>query len=239
MAFRFRRTVKIFPGVRLNLGKRGVSVSAGMRGANVTLGRSGLYGNVGVPGSGLSYREKLLKKGQTGQQSARAHSDHPQSSPLPPIAGQIAQVQLNTTTGEIFILDADGQDLGSKAMAAVKAYALGALKDSLNEQVDTHNRMIARIGAIHLGTPAPGQFPQFVPEPFDPPEPVRPEPRKPDWKAWFCPGRRRAIMESNQRKLSEYQRQRIQWQSAQRNAAGCPVPTGGTRQFVCDGIGVG
>ncbi|PSF09025.1 DUF4236 domain-containing protein [Marinobacter halophilus] len=29
MAFRFRRTVKIFPGVRLNLGKRGVSVPQG------------------------------------------------------------------------------------------------------------------------------------------------------------------------------------------------------------------
>ena len=61
MAFRFRRTLKIFPGVRLNLGKLGVSVSAGMRGANVTLGRNGLYGNVGAPGTGLSYREKLLK----------------------------------------------------------------------------------------------------------------------------------------------------------------------------------
>src|SRR5690554_1647049 len=213
MAFRFRRTVKIFPGVRLNLGKRGVSVSAGMRGANVTLGRNGLYGNMGVPGTGLSYREKLLKNGQPGQRSARAYGEQLTSSPLPPIAEQIAQVQLNTATGEISILDADGQDLGSEAMAAAKAYALDALKDNLNEQVDTHNRMMERIGAIHLGTPAPDQFPKFLPEPFDLPEPVRPVPRKPDWKAWFCPARRRAIMESNQRKLSEYQRQRVQWQS--------------------------
>ncbi|WP_303287784.1 DUF4236 domain-containing protein [Marinobacter sp. SS8-8] len=213
MAFRFRRTVKIFPGVRLNLGKRGVSVSAGMRGANVTLGRNGLYGNVGVPGTGLSYREKLLKNRQPGRPSASANGEHPQSSPLPPIAEQIAQVQLNTATGEISILDADGQDLGSEAMAAAKAYALDALKDTLNEQVDTHNRMMERIGAIHLGTPAPDQFPQFLPEPFDLPEPVQPVPRKPDWKAWFCPARRRAIMERNQLKLSEYQRQRVQWQS--------------------------
>lgn len=215
MAFRFRRTVKIFPGVRLNLGKRGVSVSAGMRGANVTLGRNGLYGNMGVPGTGLSYREKLLKNRQPGRPSASANGDHPQSSPLPPIAEQIAQVQLNTATGEISILDTDGQDLGSEAMAAAKAYALDALKDTLNEQVDTHNQVMERIGAIHLGTPAPNQFPKFLPEPFDLPEPVRPVPRKPDWKAWFCPARRRAIMESNQRKLSEYHRQRVQWQSEQ------------------------
>ena len=217
MAFRFRRTVKIFPGVRLNLGKRGVSVSAGMRGANVTLGRNGLYGNMGVPGTGLSYREKLLKNRQPGRPSASANGDHPQSSPLPPIAEQIAQVQLNTATGEISILDTDGQDLGSEAMAAAKAYANEALKENLAEQVDAHNRMMVQIGSIHLGTPAPDQFPQLVPEPFDQPEPVRPEARKLDWKAWLCPARRNAILNSNERRVSEYQRQHLQWQSERKN----------------------
>lgn len=136
-----------------------------------------------------------------------------QDAALPPVAERIARVQLNTVSGEITILDANGAGLGNEAMAVAKAYANEALKENLAEQVDAHNRMMEQIGTIHLGTPAPDQFPQLVPEPFDQPAPVRPEPRKPDWKAWFCPARRRAFMESNQRKLSEYHRQRVQWQS--------------------------
>lgn len=59
MSFRFRRTVRILPGIRLNFGKRGVSTSIGRRGASVTVGERGVYGNVGLPGSGISYRERL------------------------------------------------------------------------------------------------------------------------------------------------------------------------------------
>ena len=37
MPFRFRRTLKIAPGVRLNLSKSGVSTSLGARGFNLNL----------------------------------------------------------------------------------------------------------------------------------------------------------------------------------------------------------
>lgn len=59
MALRFRRSVKIAPGLRINVGKRGMSLSAGGRGATVTMGKNGLYGNVGIPGTGISARRKL------------------------------------------------------------------------------------------------------------------------------------------------------------------------------------
>jgi uncharacterized protein DUF4236 len=55
MGFRFRRSVKILPGIRLNFGKRGVSTSIGVRGAHVTFGATGTRTTVGLPGSGLSY----------------------------------------------------------------------------------------------------------------------------------------------------------------------------------------
>lgn len=59
MGFRFRRSVKILPGVRLNFGKKGTSVSVGPRGAKVTVGPSGTRATVGIPGTGISYTEKL------------------------------------------------------------------------------------------------------------------------------------------------------------------------------------
>lgn len=55
MGFRFRRSVKIMPGVRVNLGKKGASVSVGRRGANMTVGKTGVRTTVGLPGTGLSH----------------------------------------------------------------------------------------------------------------------------------------------------------------------------------------
>jgi hypothetical protein len=55
MGFRFRRSIKILPGVRLNFGKRGISTSIGIRGAHITVGKTGTRTTVGLPGSGLSY----------------------------------------------------------------------------------------------------------------------------------------------------------------------------------------
>lgn len=63
MAWNFRRSKKIFPGVRINLSKTGIGFSAGARGARVSRSAKGrITGSVGIPGTGLSYRETLNSK---------------------------------------------------------------------------------------------------------------------------------------------------------------------------------
>lgn len=57
MGLRFRRSVKIFPCVRLNFSRSGISTSVGVRGAHVTYGRNGTRTTVGIPGTGVSYTE--------------------------------------------------------------------------------------------------------------------------------------------------------------------------------------
>lgn len=54
MPIRFRRRIRILPGLHLNLSKRGLSLSAGARGAHVTVGRQDERTTVGLPGTGLS-----------------------------------------------------------------------------------------------------------------------------------------------------------------------------------------
>ncbi|HGU0999449.1 TPA: DUF4236 domain-containing protein [Escherichia coli] len=39
MSLRFRQTFTLFPGVRLNIGKRGISASIGVPGATVNVGK--------------------------------------------------------------------------------------------------------------------------------------------------------------------------------------------------------
>ena len=59
MAFRFRRSLRLLPGLRLNIGRRSASISVGRPGATVNLSNRGVYGTVGIPGTGLSVRERL------------------------------------------------------------------------------------------------------------------------------------------------------------------------------------
>ncbi len=60
MGFRFRKSIKLFPGVKVNLSNRGVSTSIGGPGATVNLkpGRKAKV-TVGIPGSGLSYSSDI------------------------------------------------------------------------------------------------------------------------------------------------------------------------------------
>ncbi len=58
MGFRFRKSLSILPGVKINLSKTGGSLSLGGRGASVNLGRKGVKTTVGLPGSGMSYSEQ-------------------------------------------------------------------------------------------------------------------------------------------------------------------------------------
>lgn len=59
MAFRFRRRIKVAPGVHLNIGKNGVSTSIGTRGASITMGSKGTYINTSIPGTGMYNRQKI------------------------------------------------------------------------------------------------------------------------------------------------------------------------------------
>lgn len=81
MAFRFgRRSLQIIPGVRLNFGKKGTSVSVGGRGARVTYGADGATTHtLGIPGTGVSWSKKTRTK--------REEVDPALPPPLPPGAG--------------------------------------------------------------------------------------------------------------------------------------------------------
>lgn len=73
MGFRFRKSFRIAPGVRINLSKSGVSTSLGKPGATINIGKSGVRGTVGVPGSGLSYSEMLVRRSKGQSATGEEH----------------------------------------------------------------------------------------------------------------------------------------------------------------------
>lgn len=62
MGLRFRKSIKISKGVRINISKTGTSLSLGSRGATVNIGKKGVRGTVGLPGTGLSYSAPLTER---------------------------------------------------------------------------------------------------------------------------------------------------------------------------------
>lgn len=56
MGWRFRKSIKLLSGVRLNLSKNGVSISLGRNGARVTINKNGrVTKTYGIAGTGFSY----------------------------------------------------------------------------------------------------------------------------------------------------------------------------------------
>ena len=68
MGWRFRKRIKILPGINLNIGNSGMSVNVGVKGASVTFGPKGTYVNTGVPGTGL-YRRDLVSESVADENS--------------------------------------------------------------------------------------------------------------------------------------------------------------------------
>lgn len=79
MGFRFRKSFKIAPGVRVNVGKKSVGISAGVKGARVSVNSSGRKTTtVGLPGTGLSYS----KTEKIGGSKTKAASTSASAEPL-------------------------------------------------------------------------------------------------------------------------------------------------------------
>ena len=62
MTWRFRRTKTLLPGVRLNVGKRGLSVRLEPRALGYTIGTTGRRVTAGLPGTGLSVTLKFADR---------------------------------------------------------------------------------------------------------------------------------------------------------------------------------
>jgi len=68
VGIRVRKSIKIAPGVNLNLGKKSAGISFGTKGARYSINSSGRKtATVGIPGTGISYSASSRKKHSNAQ----------------------------------------------------------------------------------------------------------------------------------------------------------------------------
>jgi Protein of unknown function (DUF4236) len=92
VGFRFRRSVRILPGIRINFSTSGASVSLGPRGLHYTVGPKGTRVTASIPGSGLSWTQYT------------PHASHPPARTRP-AARPPAKVQPYTPSADEFYSD--------------------------------------------------------------------------------------------------------------------------------------
>lgn len=98
MGLRFRKSVKIAPGVRLNIGKKSVGVSAGVKGYRKSINSSGrVTTSIGTPVAGVSYVKtenfKTKKKKAASNRASSTATAASSSASSPAVAPAPVKVQ--------------------------------------------------------------------------------------------------------------------------------------------------
>lgn len=175
MALRFRRRIRLMPGVHLNVGTRGLSVSAGIRGASITAGARGVYANAGVPGTGLSFRERVSGRSPTSRPSER-RSSSPSALVSPNQSQGLPVVLRLRDDGQVKIESEDGQPLTQRQLKLLRDEKSDVIQRWLEDGVAKLNADYVACVNVHIETPNPSSprwqtFPPFTEEKASPPEP--------------------------------------------------------------------
>lgn len=198
MPFRFRKSIKIAPGVRMNIGKRGVS-SIGV--GNLNFGRRGVYSNISIPGTGISYRSQIVGRSQT--------SATPPKTQQPKSTKEMAVTLKLQDDGSVIFTDEKGKPLPDHLTREAKKQNKELILQWLQEQRAKYNAEIEAVLRIHLTTPSPSG--DII---------VNPKPEPPTVETHGLMSKlfgrqRQKVDERNQRAHEEYQEALRQWERAE------------------------
>lgn len=158
MAIRFRKSVKLAPGIRMNLSGSGLSWTLGPRGASIGIGKRGTYLNSSV--AGFSSRQALTSR--TGAARAKAA-----------VAGQLStKVALTVAIaddGTITFTNSSGQSVSEHLISQAKKQQGDAIRALIQSKCDEINAQLATLGELHHDTPKPTETPTYQPSAFGEP----------------------------------------------------------------------
>lgn len=199
MALRFRRSVKLAPGLRLNFSGSGMSLTAGPRGASVNFGSRGAFLNSGIPGTGLYSRSRL-----------GAAPPRPSTPPGKVSVGATVSVE---DDGTVSFLGSDGQPLSDYLTNLAKRQQGAKIRELLEQASAKINEETEALARIHRHTPGPNESPRYSPLDFPDPEPASPMLKGIGFVAWIL-GKRQQIEVENSEAKRQYESDHARWKDA-------------------------
>lgn len=203
MGLRFRRSIRIAPGIRINLSARGASLTVGPRGASINFGSRGTFLNTGIRGTGLYSRERL------GRQAPHAASFRSTVSEPPTQELSLAL----KSDGSLSIRDRSGTEITEPSLTRIKRQCAGEIHTFLKHSRDQVNRQVATLDRVHLGTPAPTDTPIYKQEFFSEPAPARRSNVRLSLLDRIISSRREKVELENSKIEQEYQDDVRQWEA--------------------------
>lgn len=203
MAIRFRKSLKLAPGIRMNLSGGGVSWTLGPRGASVGIGKRGTYLNAGLPGIGLSMRQALHSGGQ-----ARAVSSRP-----PPRTVKATLTVGVSDDGTITFTDEAGAPVSENMITLAKRQQGDVIMGLIQQKCSEINSQVTALGELHLDTPDPRSRPSYQVAPYHVDPPRATVPKVPGFIDSLFKSKRKRIEEENAKLEARHQAAVDEWAS--------------------------
>ncbi|MBN3268749.1 hypothetical protein CUR95_16285 [Bordetella bronchiseptica] len=210
MALRFRRSIKLAPGIRMNVSGSGVSWTLGSRGATVGIGKRGARLNTSV--MGFSSGQALLRPPPRPRQTV------PRA--LPPPLQAIPLTCSVDDDGGLSFQDEHGNVLDDALVEIAKKQNRSAILGLIQCKCDQINVELDALTTVHLHTPSPSTPPRFHPDPYSEPPPAAPIPLRPRWWENFLSKRLEKLEALHHQALSAHATQVADWQSQKTNTKG-------------------
>lgn len=160
MGIRFRKSIKLAPGVKLNLGKKGASLTLGGKYGRVTTGTKGVTMSASVPGTGLGYSTRIGPGSVRTKRPASARSTSKVSAPH---LEQPFVISIDPESGAVKLLTPQNQALSHEVeeglLKAHKERVFAALEDEIAHR----KAMQETIENFHLSIPEAFEVPSFTP----------------------------------------------------------------------------
>jgi hypothetical protein len=199
MSLRFRKSVKLAPGIRWNISGSGSSWTFGPRGASVNVGKRGTFLNTGIPGTGLSSRSQL------GNSRNRAAGSSAGSVTIPLTVGI-------KDDGTLYFQDKEGNPVADSVVETAKKQNREAIQGLIQRKCEEINSQIESLGQIHWETPDCNIRPVFEEQEFEVNPPANPAFKKPSFFDRIFKSRLKRIEASNDALRLSFERSLDKWE---------------------------
>lgn len=225
MGLRFRRSIKLAPGVRMNVSGSGVSWTLGGPGASLGIGKRGTFVNAGLAGSGIGSRTRLEGPAAPRASTQRAATVH---------GSKTAIVRIEDD-GTVRMTDEEGRPLAEEWQRLAKEQGADAIRTFLQQACDRCNADVEAINDIHRTTPAPVSALHYTPGRFVEPAPTLPTPRRPQWWLRWLGSHVASVDASNNAAREAFELALATWQA---NKESYEAKEEGRRKFIEDDLPV-
>lgn len=201
---RFRKSIKLAPGIRMNLSGGGLSWTLGPRGASIGIGKRGAFLNTGIPGTGFYSRDALIRPGSASASMSRV------PSPTTTVSLTVSV----SDDGVISFKDSNGNPVSETLIDAAKKQKGDVIRGLIQGKCDEINGQVEALGELHLHTPPPGVPPTYQLQRFDLPRPVPPVQKVPGFFAKFFKSSVEKIDTENAKALADFKTRLHEWEVA-------------------------